>query len=107
MWSNLNQAVEEQSDKNIPEALQRLKLFLNTDVRCNVIRLHIDTTPGTGHQFSSIHLLRRLLAPESSNYKGWGFRNIVEVYYTDVAGKTLKLLHDLLPELDGKNEGQL
>ncbi|HJT59189.1 MAG TPA: LysM peptidoglycan-binding domain-containing protein [Ktedonobacteraceae bacterium] len=108
-WPRFDSASDLQSDESIRAGIQFLGNFLNTDTRCGVIRLHIDSQSGTGHQSASLHLLRRLIAPADSPYKGFGFARIVEVYYSDEVDstETLDLLLGMLPELKGKTQGKL
>ncbi|MFI6599275.1 LysM peptidoglycan-binding domain-containing protein [Nonomuraea sp. NPDC050536] len=88
------------------ESLTAFRAYLNDRAKNPVIRMWVDFAPGSGHQASTIGILRQLAAPVDPA-KGFGYAGTIEVYYHpgDRRDPTLPKLHRLLPEVHGGTQG--
>ncbi|MCP4710474.1 MAG: hypothetical protein GY869_17770 [Planctomycetes bacterium] len=88
----------------INDAISAVRNYLNNGTNAT-IRLYIANTSGYGHQVSSVRILRRLAAPANDPIPGFNYAGIIEVAYGDRV--TLTKLRNLIPELNGGNEGNI
>ncbi|MCP3140384.1 Ig-like domain-containing protein [Pyxidicoccus xibeiensis] len=100
----LNDTTQALRDQHSAESLERFRQDVNTQP---VVRIIVDSTPGYGHQASSMFVLRRLVGAVNGPWRGFGYAGTVEVYYQemDPQDPVLPKLHALLPELQGAANG--
>ncbi|MEN6328609.1 MAG: LysM peptidoglycan-binding domain-containing protein [Syntrophomonas sp.] len=86
-------------DFNIETSLNKFKEYLNNQQQNPVIRMYVAPTKGSGHQGSTVGILRQLTTD-------FAYSGTIEVYY-DNDGEALKKLQRQLPELQGGTEGKV
>lgn len=89
-------------DFQVKKSLDAFRTYLNGGENA-IIRMLASDTNGSGHQSSTVGLLRQLANPVSRN--GFAYQGTIEVYYG--SAETLGKLYNLLPELDGKPTGKV
>lgn len=87
-------------DFQVKKSLDAFRIYLNS-VANPLIRMLASDTNGSGHQASTVGILRQLV--NSVAMKGFAYQGNIEVYYGDDA--TLGKLYDLLPELNRQPVG--
>jgi LysM repeat protein len=88
-------------DFQMAQSLEAFTRLLNGDGN-TTIRMWVDGTPGSGHQTSTVGILRQLVGAPP----GFGYTGLIEVYYNR-ANDTLAKLYMLLPELGNAPRGRV
>jgi hypothetical protein len=93
-------------DLNMAESRRAFGAYLNGGENPR-IRMWVDAAPGSGHQSSTIGILRQLA--NATGNDGFGYSGIIDVYYQrgEDRDRTLPKLHSLLPELRDRNTGDV
>ncbi|WP_142786400.1 LysM peptidoglycan-binding domain-containing protein [Changchengzhania lutea] len=106
-FSLLNDTAAQQRSELFGNILGSYANLLDTQ---EIIRVYVASTPGYGHQSSSINILRRLVGTPDGPWMGFNYSRNVEIIYDnldDNGDSTLAKIHSLLPELAGNNQGNL
>jgi len=86
------------------QSLGLFRTYLNDMGQNPIIRMWADATPGSGHQSSTVAILRQLTGPVAQS--GFGYAGTIELYYAPDNGNLAKLQR-ALPELNGGLHGQV